>query len=348
MVDTGTILIVASVLIGTLGVGAVVHRSREREQAQLESLESEMRGALENNADRIEESVDKAVTEQVEKLEESQQELNEIGDEFEDVFDEMDEAVGGFSAAISTVDDFEGLRQWGDTLEDAAEPVERVANNVETWRQEQQQLLDETTDILTEWAAQHRRVEDVYEESMEGLEEWQTEHTITQRENSEALKSRLEQLQENSEAMRRTVEQLNETIQKEAETREMLAQDVPETLAGLEEVSETLADLNQRQTQTIQQLDGIATPMREAASEFETQSSQVLENIRRQAEQNESIQDDVADAIERSNRELETTIQDLQNTVAELEAAQTPEWLEYAKVVLLGGILAGVLAVAFV
>lgn len=347
MVTTGNLLIVASILVGTGGLGAVMYRSRQQEQAQLESIEGEVKGALDDNADRIEASVDQAVTEQVDKLEESQRELNEIGDDFEAVFDRMDESVGGFSAAIGTVEDFEGLRQWGETLDDAAEPVERVANNVETWRQEQQQLLDETTDILTEWAAQHRRVEEVYEESMEGLEEWQTEHTITQRENSEALKSRLEQLQENSEAMRRTVEQLNETIQKEAETREMLAQDIPETLAGLEEVSETLSDLNQRQSQAIQKLDGIATPMEEAASEFERQSSEILDRIRQQAERNRTVQDEVSEAIRNSNQDLESSVDELRTTVAELEATQTPAELEYAKVVLLAITAAGVLAVAF-
>lgn len=348
MVTTDTTIITLAIVIGTVAIGAVSYWSRQQEQAQLDSLEQEVSGSLDDTADRIEESVDTAVTEQIETLEQSQRELNEIGNQFEDTFEEMDEAVTGFSSAIGTVDDFDGLRQWGDTLEDAAEPVERIAANVETWQQEQQQLLAETTDVLSEWAAQHRRVEEVYEESMEGLQEWQTEHTMTQRENSEALKSRLEQLSEHSEAMRRTVSELDDVIEREAETREMLAENVPETLAGLEEVSETLADLNRRQTETIQTLEGVAEPMNEAASTFERESGEVIEQIREQAERNSSLQDDVASTIEQSNSELRSSVTELQRSIDELQETQTPEWIEYAKLALLAGVLVGVVAPLFI
>ncbi|TKX74747.1 hypothetical protein EXE46_07735 [Halorubrum sp. GN11_10-6_MGM] len=348
MITTDTTIITLAIVAGTVAIGAVGYWSRQQEQAQLDSLQQEVSESLDDTADRIETSVDTAVTEQVETLEQSQRELNEIGDQFEATFEEMDEAVTGFSSAIQTVDDFDGLRQWGDTLEDAAEPVERIAANVEAWQQEQQQLLSETTEVLSEWAAQHRRVEEVYEESMEGLQEWQTEHTMTQRENSEALKSRLEQLSEHSEAMRRTVSELDDVIQREAETREMLAENVPETLAGLEEVSETLSDLNRRQTETIQTLEGIAEPMNEAASTFERESGEVLEQIREQADRNSSIQDDVASTIEQSNGELRSSVTELQRSIDELQEAQTAEWVEYAKLALLAGVLVGVLVPSFI
>lgn len=342
MVTIDTLLIAASVLIGTVVVGGVSYWTRQEEEGQLESLQSEMTTSLDQNADRVEESVNKAVTEQVEQLEKSQAELNELGDRFEDTFEEMDEAVTSFSSAISTVDDFDGLREWSETLEDAAAPVEEIADNVGTLQQSQKQLLEETTDLLSEWAAQHRRVEEVYEESMEGLQEWQTEHTMTQRENAEALKSRLEQLSEHSEAMRRTVDELNDVIEREAETREMLAENVPETLAGLEEVSDTLADLNERQTEAIQTLEGIAQPMNEAARNFEQESSSVLDSIREQAERNSAIQDDAASTIEQSNRTLRSSVEDLQGTIEELQASQTPMWVEYGKLALLAGILLAV------
>jgi hypothetical protein len=82
--------------------------------------------------------------------------------------------------------------------------------------------------------------------------------------------------------------------------------------------------------------------MAEAAAEFEKEASATLGTIREQAEHSEDLLEDIASTIEDSNDDLEASILELKKAVEGLQAEQVSPWVEYLKVLLLAGILAGV------
>lgn len=340
MITTDTITIAGTVLFGTLLVGAVVFRSTAQGSSQIKSLENAVRSALTENADQV----GGAVSEQTETLEQSQAELNELGKRYEELFAEMETATRSFSAAVETVDDFEGLREWNKTLEDAAEPVRRIADDVETWHDEQRQLLGETTEVLTQWATQRQHVESVYEDSVENLERWQEAHTTSLREQSEEIKSQMQTVSKNSQQMQQTLDALEESIESQSDVREQLNEQLPTTVTNLSELIDGLDDLNNRQGETIRMLDEVAAPLKEAATEFGKSAEATLEATQAQADRNkelaartEAAQVETTEAV----TGLHKSVEQLQSSLSAFEDGQTSAWIEYTKVLLLAGILVG-------
>lgn len=296
--ETGDFLLLAGSIGGAVLVSAVVAFLGARLKRAVEVVSDGIRESSTTMADRlsgqIDESMDRAVNRMSQIADEMSAAANDsaqkqqevvghfasIANDYRQLSGALETTVDGLSMVLNTVQDFDGLRRWEEALSTASEPMTRIAEDLQAFREHDRALIGEVSGLLTQWAEQHQRVEQLYKDATNNLADWQVEESLKSREDSEVLRNQIQHIAENYELTRRTIGHLNDIIDKDSQIREELQNSLNPLVVRLGEVTGMLGEIQQAQAEVIQTLTQVSEPIAEAAKNLNTDLTQASREIR--------------------------------------------------------------------
>jgi hypothetical protein len=256
----------------------------------------------------------------IDKLDTANSRLGEMGEKYSNILKLLSSSVEGFASALNTVQDFDGLRQWEQALVTASTPLHDVVVLQSQYNSENKALVSGALQVLTEWAQQHRRVEEMYKSTAAQLAEWQIQHSTALRQNSDMLRDQLGHLAQNTEVTRRVLGQLSESIDKDGTVRDELRTRIPSLVASLSDIAKDLHETQRQNHEAVNAVRDIAKPMAEMTKSVNIQVANMLDTIRQQTDNFYKVQTSVNQTVEVSNREFASNLNEFKINLSSITA----------------------------
>jgi chromosome segregation ATPase len=244
--------------------------------------------------------------------------MGDMSERYSNILSLLNSSVEGFASALNTVQDFDGLKQWEQALVTASTPLHDVVVLQSEYNSENKALVNGALQVLTEWAQQHRRVEELYKSVAVQLTEWQLQHSTSLRQNSDMLRDQLGHLAQNTEVTRRVLAQLSETIDKDGTIRDELRTRIPSLVASLSDIAKDLHETQRQNNEAMTALRDISKPMVEMAKSVNIQVANILDTVRQQTDSFYRVQSSVNQTVEISNKGFASNISAFNNNLASI------------------------------
>ena len=254
----------------------------------------------------------------IDKLETANSRMGDMSERYSNILSLLNSSVEGFASALNTVQDFDGLKQWEQALVTASTPLHDVVVLQSEYNSENKALVNGALQVLTEWAQQHRRVEELYKSVAVQLTEWQLQHSTSLRQNSDMLRDQLGHLAQNTEVTRRVLAQLSETIDKDGTIRDELRTRIPFLVASLSDIAKDLHKTQRQNNEAMTALRDISKPIVEMAKSVNIQFANILDTVRQQTDSFYRVQSSVNQTVEISNKGFASNISSFNNNLASI------------------------------
>jgi len=339
-------LVFAAGLLGLIAVTIFLfHRMESRVNRLSKTIGSvwkENSDLMTANANQINVTADRALSSylsvasaQLQRIDQFRASLDNTANSYNQTLVSLQTTVSQFSEALDTIQDFEALRKWGATLNDAVQPINNVAVSVKAIEETNKRILEDMSVLHGKWSEQEAIMSQTYGNVVGELSEWQAQQSAFMKEGSHDLMNRLEHLTGTSETIRKTMGQLQEILEKEAKLREELMVALPNASQTLNNLATNLQDLQRQLNELLATLANVATPLNQATENLKAQMERIMASLVKQTEEQAKHQQAVNAAIWQSNsfiaQSTDKLLAGFEGFEKKLMGALPPAWMRYAQ-----------------